>query len=227
MVDKNKNTQTVNEDEEKDQTDKKVVDQSENKSEETKEAAENSESEEAEEKIEDKKEAKDNSKKKSGKKKKESKEEALEKELEDSRYKLSEINDRYMRLSAEFDNYRKRTLKEKADMLKTAGGDVLADVLPVVDDFERALQSMEKATDIDAVKQGVDLIYTKFKEFIKSKGIAEIEALHQDFDTDLHEALTKIPAPSEDLKGKVVDVIQKGYKIEDKIIRYAKVVIGE
>ncbi len=149
------------------------------------------------------------------------------KELEEIRYKMSDINDKYLRLSAEFDNYRKRTLKEKTDLIKTAGGDVLADVLPVMDDFERALQSMENAENVDAVKDGVNLIFNKFKEFIKSKGIVEIEAINQEFDTDLHEALTKIPAPSEELKGKVVDVIQKGYKIEEKVIRYAKVVVGE
>lgn len=149
------------------------------------------------------------------------------KELEEARYKMSEINDKYMRLSAEFDNYRKRTLKEKSDLFKTAGAESLKDLLPVVDDFERALLSMETATEINAVKEGILLIYTKFKEIMKVKGMVEIEALHQEFNTDMHEALTKIPAPTEELKGKVVDVIQKGYKIEDKVIRYAKVVIGE
>jgi len=153
--------------------------------------------------------------------------EKVEKELEETRYKLSEINDRYIRLSAEFDNYRKRTLKEKADMIKTAGGEVISDLIPVIDDFERALSVIDKAVDVNAVKEGLVLIYNKFKEFIKVKGISEIEALNQDFDTDFHEALTKIPAPSEEQKGKVVDVIQKGYKIDEKVIRYAKVVIGE
>lgn len=153
--------------------------------------------------------------------------EKKDKEIEEMRYKMSDINDKYLRLSAEFDNYRKRTLKEKTDLLKTAGGLVLTDILPVVDDFERALQSMANADNITAVKEGVDLIFNKFKDFIKSKGIVEIDCLNQDFDTDLHEALTKIPAPKEELKGKVVDVIQKGYKIEEKVIRYAKVVVGE
>ncbi|MDA3891158.1 MAG: nucleotide exchange factor GrpE [Salinivirgaceae bacterium] len=169
-------------------------------------------------------------KKKSSKKKKSSATSELEKkdkEIEDLRYKMSEINDKYMRLSAEFDNYRKRTLKEKSDLIKTAGCDVLADVLPVVDDFERAMIAMENAENITAVKEGVNLIFNKFSEFIKSKGIVEIEALNMDFDTDMHEALTKIPAHEENLKGKVVDVIQKGYKIEEKVIRYAKVVVGE
>ncbi len=177
----------------------------------------------------DKAEPKD-SKKKTSKKKKSSTSSELEKkdkEIEDMRYKLSDINDKYMRLSAEFDNYRKRTLKEKTELFKTAGGDVLSDILPVVDDFERALQSMDNAENVDAVKDGVNLIFTKFKEFIKAKGIVEIDAMHKDFDTDLHEALTKSPAPKKKLKGKVVDVIQKGYKIDDKVIRYAKVVVGE
>jgi len=189
------------------------------------ESAENN----SEEKEKSNTSAKDDKKKTSRKKKSSSNTELekKDKELEDIRYKMSEINDKYLRLSAEFDNYRKRTLKEKTDLLKTAGGDVLVDVLPVLDDFERAMQSMTNTEDIKAVKEGVVLIYNKFKEFIKAKGIVEIEALHQEFDTDLHEALTKIPAPEDKLKGKVVDVIQKGYKIEEKIIRYAKVVVGE
>ncbi len=166
-------------------------------------------------------------KKESKKKKTKSTVNKKDKELEELGYKLSEINDKYIRLSAEFDNYRKRTLKEKTELIKTAGGAALSDMLPVVDDFERGLQAMENAEDVIAVKEGVNLIYTKFIEFLKAKGINEIDAVNQEFDTDLHEALTKIPAPSEDLKGKVVDVIQKGYKIDDKVIRFAKVVIGE
>lgn len=180
----------------------------------------------SEKKSSDKKESK---KKATGKKKSASttKLEKKEKEVEELGYKMSEINDKYMRLSAEFDNYRKRTLKEKAELIKTAGGTVLADILPVVDDFERAMQSMENTDDVSAMKDGVNLIYNKFKDFIKSKGIVEIGALHQEFDTDYHEALTKIPAPDKKLKGKVVDVIQKGYRIEEKVIRYSKVVVGE
>ena len=172
---------------------------------------------------------KETKKKSSGKKKSStsSKADKREKEFEELGYKLSEINDKYLRLSAEFDNYRKRTLKEKTELIKTAGGTVLSDILPVVDDFERAMQSMDNTDDISAIRDGVSLIYNKFIEFIKNKGIVEIEALHQDFDTDYHEALTKIPAPEDKLKGKVVDVIQKGYQIEEKVIRYAKVVVGE
>ena len=187
-------------------------------------------SENVSKKTSEKKADKKESKKKTTAKKKTSaptKLEKKEKELEELGYKMSEINDKYMRLSAEFDNYRKRTLKEKAELIKTAGGTVLADILPVVDDFERAMQSMENTDDVSAMKDGVNLIFNKFKDFIKSKGIVEIGALHQEFDTDYHEALTKIPAPDKKLKGKVVDVIQKGYRIEEKVIRYSKVVVGE
>ncbi len=166
--------------------------------------------------------------KKSRKNRKQRKEdEAREKEIEELKAQLEEQKDRYLRLSAEFDNYRKRTLKERSDMLKTVNGDTLSGMLPVLDDLERAMQSMEKATDVAAVREGVVLIYNKLQEFLKNKGIVEIDAMNQVFDTDLHEAITKIPAPTEDLKGKVVDVIQKGYKIDTKVIRYAKVVVGE
>jgi molecular chaperone GrpE len=166
--------------------------------------------------------------KKSRKNRKQRKEdEAREKEIDELKAQLEEQKDRYLRLSAEFDNYRKRTLKERSDMLKTVNGDTLSGMLPVLDDLERAMQSMQKATDVAAVSEGVVLIYNKIQEFLKNKGIVEIDAMNQVFDTDLHEAITKIPAPTEDLKGKVVDVIQKGYKIDTKVIRYAKVVVGE
>ena len=170
----------------------------------------------------------ENDSKKSKKNRKQRKEdEAREKEIEELKAQVEEQKDRYLRLSAEFDNYRKRTLKERSDMLKTVNGDTLSGMLPVLDDLERAMQSMEKATDVAAVREGVTLIYSKIQEFLKNKGIVEIDAMNQVFDTDLHEAITKIPAPTEDLKGKVVDVIQKGYKIDTKVIRYAKVVVGE
>ena len=170
----------------------------------------------------------DNDSKKSKKSRKQRKEdETKDKEIEELKAQVEEQKDRYLRLSAEFDNYRKRTLKERSDMLKTANGDTLSGMLPVLDDLERAMQSMEKATDVAAVREGVVLIYNKLQEFLKNKGIVEIDAMNQVFDTDLHEAITKIPAPTEDLKGKVVDVIQKGYKIDTKVIRYAKVVVGE
>lgn len=148
-------------------------------------------------------------------------------EFEKLQIKVNELNDKYLRLSAEFDNYRKRTAKEKMDLIKTAGEDIFLSMLPVIDDMERALQTIDEAQDIKAVKEGVDLIYNKFKEFLKSKGVKEIEARNAEFDTDLHEAITKIPAPDKKLKGKVVDVVEKGYFLHDKVIRFPKVVIGE
>jgi len=146
--------------------------------------------------------------------------ETLEKSLEQK-------NDQYLRLHAEFDNYRKRTLREKMELTRSAGESLLINILPVIDDFERALKAMENATEIEPVKEGIDLIYKRFSDFIKLNGIKEIDARDKDFDTDLHEAITKIPSPSDDMKGKVVDVIQKGYMLNDKVIRFAKVVVGE
>lgn len=148
------------------------------------------------------------------------KEEAYKSQLKDQQEK-------YIRLMAEFDNFRKRTLKERMELLKSAGDDILVNLLPVIDDFERGLQVIDKATEVEPVKQGVQLIYNKFKEFLSQRGVKEIDATNQDFNVDLHEAITKIPAPDETLKGKVVDVVQKGYILNDKVIRYAKVVIGE
>lgn len=132
-----------------------------------------------------------------------------------------------MRLSAEFDNYRKRTLKEKMELTKSAGEKILVNVLPVMDNFERALQSIDEAKDVEALKEGVYLIYNNFKDFISQNGVKEIEAINKEFDTDIHEAITKIPAPSEDLKGKVVDCVEKGYTLNEKVIRFSKVVVGE
>lgn len=141
--------------------------------------------------------------------------------------KLAELQDRYLRLSAEYDNFRKRTLKEKIDMQKSANENLLNALLPVADDFDRAMLSVDEAKDIEAVKEGLRLISGKFNGFLNQQGIKEIEALKKDFDTDLHEAITKIPAPSKKLKGKVVDVVQKGYFLNDKVLRFSKVVIGE
>jgi molecular chaperone GrpE len=138
-----------------------------------------------------------------------------------------EMTDKYLRLSAEFDNYRKRTLRERMELTKTAAESVMLSILPVTDDFERAMHSIEQGMNFEATKEGILLIYNKFKEFNKQNGITEIEALGKDFDTDLHQALTKIPAPSEEMKGKIIDVIQKGYYLNDKVIRFAKVVVGE
>ncbi|NBC84412.1 MAG: nucleotide exchange factor GrpE [Bacteroidetes bacterium] len=146
------------------------------------------------------------------------------KELENQ---ASQWQDKYLRLSAEFDNFRKRTAKEKSELTKTAGEDTIIDILPVMDDFERAMESLDNSQDVQALKDGVHLIYGKFRDFLNQKGVKEIEAKEKDFDTDLHDAITKVPAPSEELKGKIVDVVQKGYTLHDKVIRYAKVVIGE
>jgi len=141
--------------------------------------------------------------------------------------KLAELQDRYLRLSAEFDNFRKRTLKEKIDLQKSANENLLEAILPVVDDFDRAMQSVDEAKDIAAVKEGFKLISGKFHGFLNQQGVKEIDAVNKEFDTDLHEAITKIPAPTKKLKGKVVDVIQKGYFLHDKVLRFSKVVIGE
>lgn len=147
--------------------------------------------------------------------------------LEELAGKLAELSDKHLRLQAEFDNFRRRTMKEKADLIKSGGESVLINILPVIDDFERAIASMKNTPDDDAGKQGAMLIYSKFGEFLKQNNVKEIDALNKDFDVDHHEAITKIPAPEENLKGKVVDVIQKGYQLNDKVIRFAKVVIGE
>jgi len=151
----------------------------------------------------------------------------LEAKIVDLEAANKEMTDKYLRLSAEFDNYRKRTLRERMELTKTAAESVMLSILPVSDDFERAMHSIEQGMDFEAVKEGILLIYNKFQEFIKQNGITQIEAAGKDFDTDLHEALTKIPAPSEDMKGKIIDVIQKGYYLNDKVIRFAKVVVGE
>ena len=151
----------------------------------------------------------------------------LKKELEETQEKLAELQDKYLRMSAEYDNYRKRTLKEKMELTKTGGERVLLNILPVLDNLDRAMTSVQKATDVDAVKVGLELIIGKFLEFMDQNGVKEIPAMQADFDTDLHEAITKIPTDQEDMKGKIVDVIEKGYFLHEKVLRYAKVVVGE
>ncbi len=146
--------------------------------------------------------------------------------LETLQLQLAELNDKYLRLQAEFDNYRKRTMKEKVDMMKSAGVKLIEDLLPVVDDFDRGMEVIEKSEDV-ATKEGILLIYNKLKDFLKRNELQEIEAIGSVFDLDKHEAITKIPAPSEDLKGKVVDCVQKGYVLNDRVVRFAKVVVGE
>jgi len=148
-------------------------------------------------------------------------------EKESFEAKLAEMQDKYLRLSAEFDNYRKRTLREKMELSKYAREDLLLKILPVMDDFERAISHLETTTDCSAMKDGIDLIYGKFNEFLKQSGVREIEALNCPFNFELHDAVAKIAVTDEDKKGKIVDVIQKGYYLQDKIIRHSKVVVGE
>ena len=142
------------------------------------------------------------------------------------RAELAEANDKYLRLYAEFDNYKRRTTKERVELLQTAGKDVIVSLLSILDDFERATKSMETATDITAVKEGVTLVHNKLKNSLVQKGLKEMESKGNVFDADIHEAITNIPAPSEDLKGKVVDEVEKGYYLNDKVIRFAKVIVG-
>ena len=157
----------------------------------------------------------------------EDKEPEAEKKEPTTEEKLAELQDRYLRLSAEYDNFRKRTLKEKIDLQKSANVNLLETLLPVADDFDRAIQSVDEAKNIVAVKEGLNLISGKFNGFLSQQGVKEIEAMNKAFDTDLHEAITKIPAPTKKLKGKVIDVIQKGYYLNERVLRYAKVIIGE
>ena len=145
--------------------------------------------------------------------------------LEEEKAKYAELNDTYLRLYSEFDNYRKRTAKEKLELSATASAAVMKDLLPVLDDFERALQNMEKNGN-EADLQGVTLIYNKFRSTLQKRGLEEIVAIDCEFNTDEHEALTMVPAPDESKKGKVIDVIQKGYKLNGTVIRFARVVVG-
>ena len=141
--------------------------------------------------------------------------------------KYNDMHNDYLRLMADFDNFRKRTLREKADLLKNGGEGALKNLLPVIDDFERALSALESSDDINAVKEGVELIYNKFKGYLEANGVKEIPATGEDFDTEIHEAITTFPAPTPEQKGKVIDCMTKGYKLNDKVIRFAKVVVGE
>ena len=154
-------------------------------------------------------------------------EEQLEKELEDAQAVIEEQKDKSLRLSAEFDNYRKRTMKEKAELILNGGEKSISSILPVIDDFERAIKTMETAKDVKAVKEGVELIYNKFMATLAQNGVKVIETKDQPLDTDYHEAIAVIPAPSEEQKGKILDCVQTGYTLNDKVIRHAKVVVGE
>jgi len=154
----------------------------------------------------------------------ENEESPKENSLED---KMKELNDKYLRLYSDFDNFRKRTMKEKADLISSASSGVVKDLLPVIDDFERAIQSNQTTEDLEGLKEGFLLIYNKMKNILTSKGLKPMESKGLPFDADLHEAVTNIPAPSEEEKGKVVDEIEKGYYLNEKVIRYAKVVVGQ
>lgn len=140
--------------------------------------------------------------------------------------KYNSLNDSHLRLMADFDNYRKRTIKEKADLIKNAGERIITDFLPIVDNFERALQSMEKADDVEAVRQGVELIYNQVMTMLKSNGVAVIETDGKPFDTEFHEAITTIPSPTPEQKDHIIDCTTKGYTLNEKVIRHAKVVVG-
>lgn len=165
--------------------------------------------------------------KKETKKDKVHKKSKIEEQLEKAESDILDLKDKHIRLQAEFDNYRKRTLKERMELMKTASESLLVGILPVIDDFDRAMQLLDNVEEENHVKEGVKLIYNKFQDFLKQNGVKEIEAKEKDFDTDLHEAITTFPAPTEELKGKIIDVVQKGYYLNDKVIRHSKVVIGE
>ena len=158
-------------------------------------------------------------------------EEQLEENPKDEVAELQEViedqKDKYLRLSAEFDNYRKRTLKEKAELILNGGEKSIINILPIIDDFERAIETMQSADDIDAIKTGVDLIYDKLMKALNKDGVKVIETTNMPLDTDFHEAIAVVPAPSEELKGKIIDCVQRGYTLNEKVIRHAKVVVGE
>lgn len=153
--------------------------------------------------------------------------EKLAKDLEDAKAELEKQKKEYLFLLAEFDNFRKRTLKEKSDLVKNAAEKAMLDILPVVDDFERALQAMHDSSDLESVKEGVDLIYNKFVKYLENNGVKAIDSNNADFNTEFHEAVTTFPASDESQKGKVIDTVQKGYMINDKVLRHSKVVVGQ
>lgn len=140
--------------------------------------------------------------------------------------KVAELNEKYLRLYSDFDNYKKRSTKERIDLIKSAGEDVYKLLLPIIDDFERAIKASKETTDLKAINEGINLVYHKIKTTLGNKGLEEMAVEGTAFDPDLHEAITNIPAPSEELKGKIVDVLEKGYTLNGKVIRFAKVVVG-
>lgn len=156
-----------------------------------------------------------------------SEEEKLQKQLEEAQQTIEDQKDKYLRLSAEFDNYRKRTLKEKAELIKNGGEKAISAILPILDDLERALANMQKLDDIQAMYDGIDLIHQKFLKTLSQEGLQKMEPVGEAFDTDFHEAIALVPASEEAQKGKVLDCVQTGYKLNDKVIRHAKVVVAQ
>ena len=154
-------------------------------------------------------------------------EEKLQKELDEANEKILTLEDKYLRQVAEFDNYRKRTIKEKAELIKNGGERAIESILPVLDDFERAIQNMSKDENATEMLTGIELIYNKFIGILKQNGLEKIETEGKNFDTDFHEAIAMIPTPDESMKGKVLDCVQTGYTLNDKVIRHAKVAVGE
>ena len=152
---------------------------------------------------------------------------SAEEVIEKMQAELAEQKRQYLFLAADFDNYRKRTLKEKQDLVKNGAERALKELLPVVDDFERAVEAMHKGDDLEALREGVDLIYNKFMKYLEQNNVTPIESTGKDFDTDLHEAVTMFPAPDETMRGKVIDTTQRGYMLNDKVLRHAKVVVGQ
>lgn len=144
----------------------------------------------------------------------------------DFKSKFEEINDKYLRLYSEFENYKKRTLKEKSELIKTAGADIFTVILPVLDDFDRAIKSLETSDDLEALREGQKLIHNKLKNLLHNKGLEEFDSIGKEFDSELHEAVTSVPVNDESQKGKIIDEIEKGYKLNGKVIRFAKVIVG-
>ena len=157
----------------------------------------------------------------------EEKELSVEEQLAVAKEQIDQDKKEYMFLLAEFDNFRKRTIKEKADIIKNASEKAMTDLLPVIDDMERAMQAIEASDNIDSAKEGINLIYNKFIKYLEQNGVRAIDSTNADFNTEYHEAVTIFPAPDEDKKGKVIDTVQKGYTMNDKVIRHSKVVVGQ
>ncbi len=149
------------------------------------------------------------------------------KEIEKLNLELSEANEKFLRIYSEFENFRKRNARERLDLIQTAGEDIIASILPVIDDFERAIHFNEESADLSAIKKGTVLIHQKLMNILEQRGLKQIEPKGEKFDTELHEAVAKIPAPSKRKKGKIIDVVEKGYRLGDKVIRFPKVVVGE